>query len=227
MHKGSSKHSMAETTWNRAWPPAALSARVTLVLPADPESDRVAEQHRVPAPDEDALDVSAAQSGDPQAFRALVERHQARAHQLAWRMLRSAADAEEVTQDAFVRAWRSLPAFRGEARFATWLHRIVARLALDRIQVLSRRRHRETDLEAASHVAAAATAGEPDEKSLDEMIASLSPAQQAVVRLFYGEDHSVATVAEWLEMPENTVKTHLSRARQALRAQWGEEERES
>ena len=94
----------------------------------------------------DALDESAcvarAQAGDTVAFRALVDRHRERAYALALRLTGAPADAEEVAQDAFVRAWRALPAFRGEAAFGTWLHRIVSRLALDRRERLVQRARR-------------------------------------------------------------------------------------
>ncbi len=215
---------MRDATWIQGSTPVAALARPLLPVAGTAESERVAErrERRTAGPDEDASLVAAARAGDRGAFRALVERHQARAHQLAWRMLRSAADAEEVAQDAFVRAWRALPEFRGEARFATWLHRIVARLALDRLETLARRRRRETDLEAAAEVGVrpGETRASGLEARLQELVSGLSPAQRAVVRLFYYEDQSVNTVAIMLGMPENTVKTHLSRARAALRAAW-------
>jgi RNA polymerase sigma-70 factor (ECF subfamily) len=215
---------MRDATWIQGPTPAAVLARPVLPVVAGPaESERVADRRErtTAVPDEDAPLVAAARAGDQAAFRALVERHHVRAHQLAWRMLRSAPDAEEVAQDAFVRAWRALPDFRGEARFATWLHRIVARLSLDRLETLSRRRRRETDLESASDVGVAPVerAGGLEAK-LQGLVGGLSPVQQSVVRLFYYEDHSVTTVAVMLGMPENTVKTHLSRARAALRAAW-------
>src|SRR5439155_5814567 len=81
------------------------------------------------------------------AYRTLVERHRDRAYGLALRILRSAPDAEEVAQDAFVRAWLGLRDYRGDAAFATWLHRIVARRALDRAAILRGRRAREESLE--------------------------------------------------------------------------------
>src|SRR4051812_20180015 len=87
------------------------------------------------APDE-AEWIRQAREGDERAFARLVDRHRDRAFALASRMLRSPAEAEEAAQDAFVRVWRALPRFRGEAAFSTWLHRIVVRCALDRLAVL-------------------------------------------------------------------------------------------
>ncbi len=185
-------------------------------VPHDP-SDRVS----MP-PEDDAELVARARARDTGAFRELVERHRARAFGLALRMLRSPADAEEVTQDAFVRAWLALPQFRGESRFSTWLHRIVARRALDRAEVLKRRRGRETFVEAAEHLAGEPgdTEGAAHAMRLERMVAGLTGAQRAVVTLFYYEGRSVEQVAGILGMPAGTVKTHLSRARAALRESW-------
>ena len=162
--------------------------------------------------------VTRARGGDTAAFQVLVERYRSRVYGLALRIVRSPPDAEEVAQDAFVRAWLALPRFRGEASFSTWIYRIAARRAFDRAQVLKLRRGREAGIEAAA----------PDEgaprtdraRQLERLVATLPPAQRAVVTLYYLQDHSVERVADTLGMPENTVKTHLNRARAALRAAW-------
>ena len=169
--------------------------------------------------------ITRAQAGDTAAFRVLVERHQARAYALALRILRSASDAEEVAQDAFVRVWTALPGFRGESSLATWIHRIVARRAFDRSQVLKNRRARERPEEQLPEPAAPAEADEDTLRAalLQRLLAGLTPAQRAVVTLFYYQGRSVEQVATVLAMPENTVKTHLLRARAALRASWTHE----
>jgi len=163
--------------------------------------------------------VARARARDAGAFRELVEQHRDRAYGLALRILRSAEDAEEVAQDAFVRAWLALPGFRGESRFSTWLHRIVARRALDR-------RGREGVLEEGTlpGVDGPDPAVRVTAARVERMMDRLSPIQRAAVTLYYFEDHSVERVAEILEMPENTVKTHLSRARATLREAWVHEE---
>jgi RNA polymerase sigma-70 factor (ECF subfamily) len=173
---------------------------------------------------EDRELVRRAQGGDEAAFRRLVERHGGRAHALALRILRSASDAEEVAQDAFVRAWRALPGFRGDSAFGSWLYRIVARRAFDRAAVLKGRRARETDIETAEDLPAAVSGPDPaaGERSrrLERLLAALPEVPRTVVTLYYLEDRSVQEVAETLRMPENTVKTHLHRARAALRSAW-------
>lgn len=166
--------------------------------------------------------IARAQSGDTAAFRTLVDQHSARAYALALRILRSPSDAEEVAQDAFVRVWSALPGFRGDSTFGTWLYRIVARRAFDRAQVMKNRRVRE-QAEAQLPEAAAPDAADEDlleAAKLQRLIATLTPAQRMAVTMFYYEGRSVEQVALLLGMPENTVKTHLSRARAALRAAW-------
>lgn len=171
-----------------------------------------------------AAQVVRAQRGDEAAFGWLVERHRDRAYGLALRILRSGSDAEDVAQEAFVRAWQALPRFRGEASFSTWLYRIVARQSFDRLEQLKRRRERETDLDAATEFSAGRETADAEAawraRRVERLMAQLPPMQRAVVTLFYFEDRSVEQVAGALSMPENTVKTHLSRARATLREAW-------
>lgn len=178
--------------------------------------------------------VERARGGDQNAFRELVVLHQDRAYGLALRITRSPADAEEVAQDAFVRAWLALPRFRGESSFATWVHRIVARRALDRLRELKARRGHEMGVEEAAllpapdvrppGVQAGAGPGGFEEmvraRRLERLVFELPAAQRAAVTLYYYEGKSVEQVAAMLGMPGNTVKTHLARARAALRKAW-------
>ena len=82
--------------------------------------------------------VRRAQHGDTVAFEQLVRRHQRYVFNVAYRVLNDYAEAEDMTQEAFVRAWRGLPGFRGQARFTTWLYRIVHNLCLNRLPGLRR-----------------------------------------------------------------------------------------
>lgn len=212
--------------------------------PLDPSKSSM-ETRAAPSPDpgapsshgneagEDRELVRRAQAGDEAAFRRLVDRHADRAYALALRIVRTASDAEEVAQDAFVRAWRGLPRFRGDAAFSSWLYRIVARRAFDRAAVLKGRRGREVeaDAEAIERLPDDARHVDDDARArarrLARLVASLPDVPRLVVTLYYFEDRSVEEVAKTLQMPENTVKTHLSRARAALRGAWLESETES
>lgn len=173
--------------------------------------------------DEPAL-IARCRAGDTAAYRVLVERHRDRAYGLALRILRSAPDAEEVAQDAFVRAWLGLRDYRGDAKFGTWLHRIVARRAFDRAAILRARRGREEHLEEvevpAATAAGAGAASSRESHRLAELVETLPDAQRGVITLFYFEERPVAEIARTLQMPEGTVKTHLARARASLRREW-------
>jgi RNA polymerase sigma-70 factor (ECF subfamily) len=169
--------------------------------------------------------VARARAGDREAFRGLVERHQARALALARRLLRDEAEAEEVAQDAFLKAWSALPGFRAEASFGTWLHRIVYRRALDRLDALkARRRHEAAAPSWPEDGAPADDEGRPGDERVRRLVESLPAPQRAAVTLYYFEDRSVQDAARVLGMHENTMKTHLHRARAALRAAWAREE---
>lgn len=201
------------------------------------KSARGAEAPRSPGPgdesprgtgrDEERELIRRAQGGDEAAFRRLVERNGDRAYALALRILRSTSDAEEVAQDALVRAWRWLPRFRGDSAFSSWLYRIVARQAFDRAAVLKARRSRKAPVEGIEHLAAEATGPDPETRErarrLERLVAGLAEVPRTVVTLYYYQDRSVADVARILRMPENTVKTHLLRARAALRTGWRNE----
>jgi RNA polymerase sigma-70 factor (ECF subfamily) len=164
-------------------------------------------------------------AGDTEAFRALVERYRDRAYGLAFRILRSAPDAEEVAQDAFVKAWVGIKEFRGDAAFSTWLHRIVARKAFDRIASLRTRSAREAPLETVDEPSVGAAAPGVDARRVARLVEMLPDAQRVTIALFYFESHSVAEIGRMLEMPEGTVKTNLARARAALRREWTRTER--
>jgi RNA polymerase sigma-70 factor (ECF subfamily) len=203
---------------------------------SNPSIETIEEHPIAPVPPDATEDAAAkralverARARDAAAFRALVDRHRDRAFGLALRITRSAPDAEEVAQDAFVRAWFALPEFRGESSFSTWLHRIVARRALDRAATLARRRGREAPGEEAAAVADPSgrdAAEQARARRLERLIAELPESQRAAVTLFYHEGRSVEQVAATLGIPTGTVKTHLSRARAALRTEWLKQEQE-
>jgi RNA polymerase sigma-70 factor (ECF subfamily) len=209
-------------------PEAPMEPSNSRVKPGSEErkGDAAAASPQGPPADEARL-LTRCRAGDTGAFRILVERYQHRVVGIAFRIVRSRPDAEEIAQDAFVKAWLGLKEFRGDAAFSTWLYRIVAHRALDRVEALKNRRAREEPLEDAVAVAASADhapAG-PDSRRIARLMALLPEAQRAAVALFYFEEQSVAEIAILLKMPEGTVKTNLSRARAALRKEWERGER--
>ncbi|MDP8970096.1 MAG: RNA polymerase sigma factor [Actinomycetota bacterium] len=168
---------------------------------------------------DDELVVRARDRGDPGALDALVRRHRDTAYRVALRVCLNPADAEDVAQDALVRAWRSLPAFRGESSFGTWLYRIVTNLALKRV---SRRREDAVaeppeppgpDLDPARRV--------EERERLAVAIAALqrlTPEQRACWTLRELEGLSYGQLAEVLGLTVPAVKSRLFRARSELAA---------
>jgi RNA polymerase sigma-70 factor (ECF subfamily) len=197
--------------------------------PLDPSNPRVsaipADAEGPPRADDLEL-VAQCRGGSQRAFQALVERHHAAAYRVALRIVRSERDAEEVAQDAFVAAWAGIRDFRGDSAFTTWLYRIVVRRALDRAASLRSRRAREApfaDAEPGRVEGIAMVSGvevAPASRRLESLLASLTEAQRTVIALFYYEDQPVREIARILSLPEGTVKTHLARARAALRDGW-------
>ena len=167
--------------------------------------------------------IGRAQSGDALALRELVDGHKDRLFGFIFRMVRHHDDAEEICQDAFLKAFASLDSFRTEYRFSTWLFTIAYRVSLNHL-----RRKRpltgELDFNALPQVAFDAptsTLESQDASRLKDMIWSsvdqLTPPQRASVLLFYRYEVNCQEIARVLELPVATVKSHLHRARNRLR----------
>jgi RNA polymerase sigma-70 factor (ECF subfamily) len=169
--------------------------------------------------------VRRAQRGDQEAFGVLVARHQRYVYNLAYRLLREVGEAEDLAQEAFLRAWRGLGGFRGEAKFTTWLYRIVTNLCYNRLSGLHRQLL-EADLDdldslALPREADPSLAVEMVEQRafLHRQVAALPEKYRLVITLFYLQEFSYQEMAQVLDLPLGTVKTHLFRARERLKRQ--------
>jgi RNA polymerase sigma-70 factor (ECF subfamily) len=168
--------------------------------------------------DERAL-VDAARRGSSAAFEALYRNHVGHVYGLCLRMTANRATAEDCTQEAFIQAWRSLPAFEGRAAFGTWLHRI----AVNAVLAQGRRRREQVGADVPADEAAGAL---PDPSAsndggvldLEAAIASLPAGARQVLVLVgvYGYSHEEA--AALLGIAVGTCKSQLHRARQLLEA---------
>ena len=97
---------------------------------------------------DDAELVVASRSGDQDAFAQLVQRHQRRVFNLVFRMLQQYEEASEITQETFLAAWQGLPAFRGDARFSTWLYRIAYNCCMKQLELRKRDRALQVAMQA-------------------------------------------------------------------------------
>ncbi|HLF48873.1 MAG TPA: sigma-70 family RNA polymerase sigma factor [Methylomirabilota bacterium] len=166
--------------------------------------------------------VARLRSGDPKAFEELVATYQHLVFGVAVRMLGNAAEAEEIAQEAFLRAHRALADFRGDAKLSTWLYAIVSRLCLTRLASGERRMARqgeETLMRLANTEGDPAAAVERSEveAALHRAIAELPEERRIVVVLRDLEGLSYEEIAQTLELELGTVRSRLHRARMDLK----------
>jgi RNA polymerase sigma-70 factor (ECF subfamily) len=170
--------------------------------------------------------IARAQAGDTGAFEMLVTEHQTYVFNLAVRVLGNEQEAEDVAQEAFVRAWLGLPRFRAKARFGTWIYRIVTNLCYNRLPKLRRELSaigEEDILDRADHPAGAPQEGvEAAERRawLHRQIEELPESFRLLVTLRYQQDLPYEEIASITSLPMGTVKTGLFRAKERLRSAW-------
>ena len=173
--------------------------------------------------DSDRDVIRAVRSGDRDAFGRLVTRHQGRLFALVSVVMRDRAAAEEVTQDAFVRAYTRLDLYDDRQPFYPWLATIAVRLAQNRLRGYVRTLRREgTPLEAAAEPAAGSSplgtlmANERTER-LRHAVTALSSGERTAMMLYYRDELPVREIARTLGVSSGTIKTLLFRARRHLR----------
>lgn len=160
--------------------------------------------------------VRRAQAGDRAAFQRLYEDHVGRVYALCLRLTGDPEDAMERTQDVFVRAWGKLASFRGEAAFATWLHRLAVNVVLaDRRSAGRRERRADAAAVLGPRSEAAPRAGLAVD--LERAIAALPPGARAVFVLYDVEGYRHEEIAEIAGIAAGTSKAQLHRARKLLR----------
>jgi len=168
------------------------------------------------SPDAEAVDATLAATGDASAFERLYRGHCVRIHNLARRML-GPDEADEITQDVFVRAWEKLGSFRGEAAFGTWLHRVAINVILGRRQKLGLARGRFVDSdEPLERMAGGKSHGE-FYVDFDAAVSRLPAGAREVFVLHDVEGYKHHEIAALLGVTTGTSKAQLHRARRTLR----------
>ena len=180
--------------------------------------------------DEQAL-IRRAQGGDRTAFDALVRRYDGEVLRLALRVVRSPEEAQDLYQEAFLKAYRSLGKFRMESRFSTWLYRVVLNVCLDHLRQQKGRNEMQPieDLEGASDLSSTLADGRPDlnpERSLrareisgrlQAALKRLSPLERMVFELKHGQGLRLRAIGDLCGTSEEAAKNSLFRATQKLR----------
>jgi len=181
--------------------------------------------------DTDAAQVALVLGGDPDAFRVLVDRHSRRLFRLAYRMSGNEHDAEEIVQDAFLRAYRRLDRFESRSNFGTWLYRICANCALDRLR---KQRTEDTRREQATETEDGATDPLDTAQSADPapdrlaMSGELGAGVRAAMETLSGTERtafvmrhvdgfSIEEISQTLDVSIGATKNTIFRAVQKLR----------
>lgn len=173
-------------------------------------------------------------NSDKQAYAQMVGRHAGEVVRLAQRLLHDRRDAEEVAQDAFVKAYRALPTYRGDAPMLTWVMRIAYREALNRLR---RQRPWTVDIESAvvaDEFAALPTATDGDPTAdreerisrLEEAVDRLAEDDQTLLHLYYYDDRPLREIAYIMDADPNALGVRLHRIRKKLQTMINESEHE-
>ena len=164
--------------------------------------------------------VEAVKNGDAGSYDYLVSKYMKRVVSIAWGIVRNATDAEDLAQEAFVKAFQSIGRFRSGEPFGPWIFRIVTNLALDAAKRRARFRHEEiSEAEPAARRDRADLPAMANELSrrIDDAIESLPEMQRVVARLYLVEEFEHAEIAEMTGLSAGTMRSHLSLARGKLR----------
>lgn len=164
--------------------------------------------------------IEAVKNGDAASYDYLVSKYMRRVVSIAWGIVRNASDAEDLAQEAFVKAFQTIDRFRSDQPFGPWIYRIVTNLALDVMKHRARFRHEEiTDAEPAARRDRADLPAMAHELSrrIDDAIESLPEMQRVVARFYLVEQFDHAEIAAMMGLSQGTVRSHLSLARAKLK----------
>jgi len=168
--------------------------------------------------------ISRVLQGEQNAYAELVNRYQGYVFTLILRMIKSREDTEEVAQDVFIKAYRSLADFRGESKFSTWLYTIANTTSITFLRKKKLEVHsldNEKVFEVADSKDSGFRANIVEQKSrvkmVNEAISMLSPDDAEIITLFYKAEQNLEEISYILRLEPNTVKVRLHRARTRLR----------
>jgi len=160
--------------------------------------------------------VARAAAGDVRAFEELYRTHLPRVHSLVRRMT-AGRDADELTQDVFVRVWQKLGTFRGDSSFATWLHRLAVNVVIERFRTDQVRRARMHDGEGIFDLLAAPAQTRDIGMDFEAALEKLPDGAREIFVLHDVEGYKHHEIATLLEISAGTSKAQLHRARMMLR----------
>ena len=162
--------------------------------------------------------VQSAKSGDRDAFSELVRRHQHLVYNVSYRFMRDTSQAEDMAQEAFLKAFRLLKGFRGDCSFRTWMYRVTSSVCLSELN--RRKRRGEVEFSPQHDSPSENQSGPSEADFMDQIrrcVTKLSDRYATIITLYYLHGTSYADIAQTLEIPQGTLKTWMFRARKQLR----------
>ncbi len=177
---------------------------------------------------DEKLLIQQAAAGDTAAFETLVLRYQRQVYNLALRMVGNDADAQDLSQEAFVRAWRALDSFQFSSQFSTWLYRLTSNICIDFLRAQKRRKavsltvlqdeeDQQWDMPDGQPLPESQLIAREEQQAIAKAMAALDPEYRQVLTLRIVNDCSYQQIGAILGIREGTVKSRLSRAREQLR----------
>jgi len=196
--------------------------------PSAAQASKPLDQKRIESREEDALLIARALKDDQSSFRRLRQKYHDAIYNLIYRIIRDKEEVEDLTQEAFIKAFTSLPSFNEEYAFSTWLYKIATNNSIDHI----RRKKLHTfsidkpieskDSDYSFELPDSGTGADQDmitaqrKRMLDEAIHALPPKYKQVIILRHVEEKDYQEIAKMLHLPLGTVKAHIFRAREML-----------
>lgn len=181
---------------------------------------------------EDEAVVEAVLAGRTECYRILVERYQSYLYQVVYAIVRSPQDAEDVTQEIFLKMYAALPQYRKQG-FKTWMTRVATNKAIDHVRKLRRRKEdMEPEVEAAAPVRSAPEGSQQEEQLIDKerktllhrRLNDMPPNYRDVVQAYYLDEKSYQQIAVEQQVELKTVESKLYRARHWIRKNWLKED---
>ncbi|MFB5660438.1 RNA polymerase sigma factor SigW [Alteribacillus sp. HJP-4] len=171
--------------------------------------------------------------GDQDAFAELVDLYKDKVYQIAFRMTGSSHEAQDMAQEAFLRAYSNLDSYDESRKFSTWLFRITTNLCIDRLRKKKPDYSLDAEVKGTEGLTGYSQIATPDklpeeqvvtmemQSRVQEEISQLPPKYRSAIILRYIEDLPIKQISDILDLPDNTVKTHIHRGREALRKRLG------
>lgn len=170
---------------------------------------------------DDLILLKKAQKGDISAFEQLVASNQGHIYNLCYRMMHNAQDAEDMAQEALLKAWRNLKRFNAKSSFSTWLHRIAVNTCLDRLRknkakMISLQEMDEVGQTITDERATHLQERSAERQQIKDALKALPPKHRAIIILRDVQGYSYEEIAEILGCPMGTVRSRLARARNKM-----------